>query len=74
MGRDPLKVQERNGVEVGRFDESLNPVREFVIVLQRLHARNPIARGDLFGGVFGRGPFDEVVGVLGRGGVEVQDG
>ena len=52
----------------------MDSVHEILVIFQSNAFADAVAFGDLSGGFFGRGAFDEVIGILGGGGVEMQNG
>ena len=73
MGSDPLKVEKRGGVQIGRGDQGVDLICEVGKICQRSFLIHSIAFGNLFRGFFGSCAFDEVIGVFGGGGIELQD-
>src|SRR5574341_2102124 len=73
MGRDPLKVQKRNGIQIRSGNQSPDSIHKIVIVFQRHSLADAITRSDLFRGLFRRSPLDEKIGIFRRSGVEMQN-
>ena len=73
MRRDPLEVQERDGIQVGGRDQRFDPVQEILIILEREILAHAVTRGNLLHSLFRVCPVNEMICIFRGGGVELQD-
>ncbi len=74
VGRDPLKIQVSDGVQVGCGQKRVDAIGEILVVFQRRVTVHAITRGDILCDRLRLATLDEVIGILGCSRIQMEDG